>query len=142
MKKAIIFLIPILIIIALNCSKDHDPPTFSKFNIAEIPTNVEASYDQETDTVYITWDMDNTTSIVSYFYSVSDSSDFDMGNVKQYSTHNTDTNYSFDVGNYIPADTDSTILYFTVSAVYKDENLNNFIGPRADIADSALIKRD
>ena len=134
----IIFLIPILIIIAISCSKDHEAPTFSKFDIAKKPTNVEASFDQVTETVNITWEMDNTTNVAGYYYSVSDSSDFDMGTVRHISTHSIDTYYSFDVSN-ITAD---IVLYFTVSAVYKSENLNYFIGPRADIADSALIKRD
>ena len=146
MKKSIIFLTPILILfIVLSCSKGHDAPTFSKYEIATKPVNVVASYDKDTDAVNVIWDIIETTGVVDYVVSVSDSSDFDLGNVNPciaHSTDITDMSYLFEVKNYLSADVDSTILYFTVSAVYKNENLNYFIGPRADIPDSALIKRD
>ena len=115
--------------------------THSEYDIAKKPNNVEATYDNETDTVNITWEMDDTTSVVDYFVSVSDSSDFDLGIVMEILTHSLDTNYSFDIRSYIPADIDSTILYFTVSAVYKTVALNYFIGPRADNPDSAMVLR-
>ena len=146
MKKSIIFLTPILILfIVVSCSKEHDAPTFGKYGIAQKPVNVVASYDTDTDIVNVTWNIIETTSVVDFIVSVSDSSDFDMGNVNPYITHSTDItdmSYLFEVKNYLSADVDSTILYFTVSAVYKEENLNYFIGPRADVPASALIKRD
>jgi len=141
-KKAIIHLIPILIIIiAIGCSSDHEAPTFSKFEVAKKPFDVVASYDIETDKVNVTWDIAETTSIVDYFISVSDSSDFDLGKVWTGSSNSLDKSYLFNVKNYLSPG-DSEILYFTVSAVYKNENLNYFIGPRADLPDSASIKRD
>ena len=146
MKKSIIFLTPILIlIIVLSCSKDHDNPTFGNYKIATKPVSVVASYDKDTDAVNVNWDLNATTDVVDYVVSVSDSSDFDMGTVYPYIVHSTDItdmSYLFDVKNYLAANVDSKILYFTVSAVYKNEILNYFIGPRADIPDSALVTRN
>ncbi len=146
MKKSIIFLTPILILfIILSCSKDHDSPTFSNYDISTKPVNVVASYDNDSDAVNVNWDLNATTDVVDYVVSVSDSSDFDFGNVNPYIVHSTDItemSFLFEVKNYLAADVESKILYFTVSAVYKNDDLNYFIGPRADIPDSAFVKRD
>ena len=137
---------PILILfIILSCSKDHDSPTFSNYDISTKPVNVVASYDNDSDAVNVNWDLNATTDVVDYVVSVSDSSDFDFGNVNPYIVHSTDItemSFLFEVKNYLAADVESKILYFTVSAVYKNDDLNYFIGPRADIPDSAFVKRD
>lgn len=127
--------------VAYSCGRDHEAPTFSKFNVAKKPTNVEATYVLTTDAVNVTWDLSDETSVVDYFVYVSDSSDFELGEVNEYPIHSTNKIYVFDVAKYLPADVDSTVLYFSVSAVYKTVSLSNFIGPRSDDADSSMIKR-
>lgn len=143
MKKLLWIVLPtLLMMVAYSCSKDHEAPTFSKFNVAKKPTNVEATYVLATDAVNVTWDLSDETNVVDYIVYVSDTSDFDLGEVKnEKSIHSTNKIYVFEVAKYLPADVDSTILYFSVSAVYRSESLSNFIGPRSDEADSSMIKR-
>jgi len=142
-KKLIFYATSIaLVYLAIGCSKDHDEPTFSVFTVANKPMDVVASYENVNDDVVVTWKMNETESVISYYVSVSDSSEFDAGIVNSYVTNSLETSYLYDVTSFIPADVDSTILYFTVSAIYKSESVNRLIGPRADVPDSALIKRD
>jgi len=142
-KKLILFLTSILLVYcAIGCSKDHKEPTFSIYNIAKKPMNVVASYDKGNDDVLVTWTMNETNSIIGYYLSVSDSSNFDTGMVNSYPTNTLEKNYMFNVTSYLSADIDSTILYFTVSAIYTNQSTNRLIGPRADVPDSASIKRN
>ena len=139
MKIISFFIVPIfLVVIALGCSKDHSAPTFAKYAVASKPTDVEATYNSLTQSVNVTWIMSNTTGVVDYYVSISDSSDFDFGNLILRATNSLDRSYSFNVVDYVQPGT-STVLYLTVSAVYKNENLNYFVGPRADNPDSTLI---
>ena len=145
MKKKEVFLIPILIFaIALGCSKDNTAPTYSPYDDTSSPENVNAVYDSSEDEVNVSWSMSDTTGVFDFFFSVSDSSVFDEGNVNVFYTDVQSLvspfSYTYPTSVYVPADIDSLILYFTVSAVYKDETFNSFIGPRAEI-DSALVFR-
>ena len=146
MKKILILLIPVIILgIALSCSKDHDAPTFAKYEVTEnSPTNVQATYNSDTDSVSVEWEMNYPQSILDiikgYYIVVSDSSDFDMGHVFHRSTDTTDNSYSLDA-DFIPADVDSAMIYIKVSAVYESETLNSFIGPRSEPAVALEIKR-
>lgn len=141
MKRIIIYLVILLAVVIFGCSKDHNAPTFSTFSATKKPTNIDAIYDETLDVVKITWSMPDTSSIVDYYITVSDSSDFDYGNISNKYSYSRELKYNFDVKNYLPADKDSTILYFNVSATYRNAKLESFIGPRSDIPDSAMIKR-
>ena len=146
MKKILILLIPVIILgIALSCSKDHEAPTFAKYEVTKNPpTNVHATYDVSKDSVDVEWEMNYPQPILDmingYYVVVSDSSDFDMGHVFPRPTDALDNSYSLDAG-FIPADVDSTVIYIKVSAVYESETLNNFIGPRSEPAVAVEIKR-
>jgi len=140
--KLLFMALILLIVLALGCSKDHEPPTFSKYSVTSKPTGVVATYNLEAKTVGVAWDMSNTTGVVDYYVTVSDSSDIDFGNLILKSTNSIDKSYSFDVLEYVSKETESVILYFTVSAVYKNEDLTFFVGPRADVPDTALVKID
>lgn len=141
MKKIVIFLTPILLIgIIFGCSKDHSAPTYAKYKVTKNPEDVQATYDASKDVVDVSWAMADTVGVGAYYVAVSDSSVFDQGNTRGFSTGYGVSNYTYDAFTYIPANVDSLILYFTVSAVYKNETFNNFIGPRAKV-DSALVLR-
>jgi len=140
-KKISILLTPIIIvIIALSCSKDHSAPTFSKY-VTPKPTNVAATYDSEKDAVEVTWDMDNTSGVINYCVSVSDSSEFDMGHVFTKVVGSTEKSYTLK-GEYVSADATGKVYYITVSAIFNTENLKNFYGPQADNPASILVKKE
>jgi len=144
-KKIIIFLTPILIIaIAIGCSKDHSAPTFSTYKATSSPDSVVATYDKTKDVVDVTWDMSDTSGVGDYFVSVSDSNVFDLGKVRGFYANLTEFapphKFVYNAATYVAGDVDSMILYFTVSAVYKNETFKGFIGPRAKV-DSALVYR-
>jgi len=144
-KKKVIILTPILIfVIALGCSKDNSAPTYSPYDDTSSPENVNAMYDSSKDEVNVSWSMNDTTGVFDFFFAVSDSSAFDEGNVNVFYTDVQSLvspfSYTYPTSVYVQADIDSLILYFTVSAVYKNETFNSFIGPRAEI-DSALVFR-
>lgn len=145
MKKIVILLTPIMILAAVyGCSKDHDAPTFSLYAKLKSPTDVVATYDSAKDVVNVTWNMADTASVADFVLTVSDSSVFDEGEVRMFPT-NTKTFVSpykatYEAKTYVDASIDSTVMYFTVSAVYKNATYNYFVGPRATI-DSALVKR-
>jgi len=153
-KKILIFVTPILmIILAFGCSKDHSAPTLSVYKAASSPDSVIATYDAKKDIVNVTWSMSDTTGIIDYYIAVSDSNVFDYGNEKKGYFANLAPlkppyAFTYQASTFVPKSEygDSLILYFTVSAVYKNEIFNGFIGPRAvkpglTYGDSALVYR-
>lgn len=155
MKKILFFLATSLIItIAFGCSKDNVAPSFSKFNQTKMPVNLVATYFQnkvaKTDSIRLTWDMPDTTSVTNFLVSWSDSSNFDLGNVRDTYTNVPvslkitftlqATNVLKSIGYTSVPDTLSHMVYFTVSALYNNKELVNFIGPRS-IAASDTIKQ-
>ena len=152
MKKILIFLTPILIIvIVFGCSKDHSAPTNSVYKSASKPDSVKAVYDPADDEVDLTWIMSDTAGVKDFFVAVSDSNIFDSGETRGFYTNyeKLEPPYSFPYKAYIyhdPAEVDSLILYFNVSAVYKNNVFDNYIGPRAvksgkTYGDSAFVLR-
>jgi len=129
----------ILIFMAYSCSKDHDAPTFSLYSDLKKPTNVIASYNKASNAFTVTWDMANTTDVIDYYISVADSASF---NGITFMRSNGGLTRTFTLaGDFIPSEEDTAIRYFAVHAVYSNENLKSFIGPRSDDADSALFVR-
>ena len=108
-------------------------------------------HDSDEDIVDVTWTMSDTTGVIDYYVAVSDSNVFDYGEEKKgFFTNLVSLTQPFAFANeaftHVPADVDSLILYFNVSAVYKNEIFNGFIGPRAvkpglTYGDSALVYR-
>ena len=154
MKKILICLTPILmIILVFGCSKDHSAPTFSVYKAASSPDSVVATYDAKKDIVNVTWSMSDTTGIIDYYVAVSDSNVFDYGKEKKgFFTNLAPLKppyaFTYQASTFVPKSEygDSLILYFNVSAVYKNEIFNGFIGPRAvkpglTYGDSALVYR-
>jgi hypothetical protein len=151
-KKILFFLATSLIItIAFGCSKDNVAPSFSQFDQTKKPVNVIATYFQnktaKTDSVRLTWDMPDTTSVTNYFISWSDSGNFDLGNVRNTYTNSLKNSFTLQATNIMKSmgytqspDTLSHIVYFTVSALYNNKELFDFIGPRS-IAASDTIKQ-
>lgn len=145
MKKIAILLTPLAILaVVYGCSKDHNAPTFSTYNQLRSPSDVVATYNPATDKVDIAWNMADTSGVVDYVISVSDSSVFDDGNVRLFPTNVANLTPPFtatyDASVYIPVRITSTVRYFTVSAVFKNDTFNYFVGPRANI-DSAFVSR-
>lgn len=159
MKKLLIFLTIIFIIINFACSKEHDPPTLSVFKGIFSPDSLVATHNKIPDVIDVTWQMTKIENVIDFIVSVSDSNVFDLGITKDFHAHtdkdtsgivinDTTFSYVYDSKNLNPATAvgekkaygDSLILYFTVSALYDDENYIMFIGPRA-VIDSALIYR-
>ncbi|MFC1651388.1 hypothetical protein ACFL2X_07435 [Candidatus Latescibacterota bacterium] len=131
MKKIFILLTTIIIvIISLSCSKDHSAPTFGKY-VQPKPSNIAAVYDSETETADVTWDMNDLTDVVGYQLSVSDSSVFDLGYVYPVPTGQV-TNYSLNVKDKV-----GKTLYIKVAAIFNNETMNNYYGPRSD--DTAVV---
>jgi hypothetical protein len=149
-KKILFFLASALIImIAYGCSKDNVAPSFSIFEKTTKPVNLVASFFKntvaKTDSIRLKWDMQDTTSVENYLISWSDSSSFDLGHVQNDYANSLKTTITLQTTNVFKSmgyatvpDTLSHIVYFTVSAVYKNNSLNHFIGPRA-VIDSALV---
>ena len=159
MEKIFVFLAPIIILaIIYGCSKDHSAPTFSQYEKTSEPTEVVATYDKDDDTINVAWKMEDTDGVENYLVAWSDSNVFDEGKPgdqyvkgvgdtelkKEISLSATDVLKTMDL---MYADEDSFIVYFTVSAVYTNDEFFEFIGPRAVVdrsgayADSALILR-
>ena len=145
MKKIIILLTPIVLLaVIFGCDKDHESPTYSTYNQLSSPSDVVATYDTADDAVDVSWNMDDMSDVVNFVLTVSDSSLFDEGNVRMFST-NVDVDsapYStvYDASVHVDAALDSVIMYYTVSAVFKNDTFNYFTGPRA-VIDSALVLR-
>ena len=157
MKKISIFMAPVFILALIflyGCSKDHDAPSFSQYEVTSAPVNVVATYNNGDDNIQVMWEMVNTEGIENYLVAWSDSNVFDLGNTTdEYVKKPGDVVLATEISmsaddvmkkmssSYLQvAEIDSFIVYFTVSAVYKNENFNYFIGPRAEV-DSALILR-
>ena len=159
MKKIFVFLAPIFILaIIYSCSKEHQSPTFSQYEKTSEPTDVIATYDGDNDTINVVWRMEDTAGVVDYLVAWSDSNVFDatFNKSEQFVKKTSDTELKNEITlnasdvlkkmNYY-ADEDSFIVYFTVSAVYTNDEFLKFIGPRAVVdrngtyADSALILR-
>jgi hypothetical protein len=149
-KKILFFLSTALIItIAYGCSKDNVAPSFSVFSKTQRPVSLVASFFKntvaKTDSIRVTWAMPDTTSVVNYLVSWSDSSLFDLGHVQTDYTNSLKTTITYQTTNVLKSmgyvsvpDTLLHVVYFTVAAVYKNTDLNDFIGPRA-VIDSALV---
>lgn len=140
MKRIILFIIAASLV-AVGCSKDNTAPSYSKYNIAQKASNVVATYNKAKDEVAISWVMKDTTGVVDYYLSVSDSSEFNSGRVILRSVNSKTTSYNFALKDYLSADVVSAIIYFDVSPVYKNAKLNYFIGPITGSPDSCMIKR-
>ena len=156
MKKISIFMAPVFILALIflyGCSKDHDSPSFSQYETTSEPVNVVATYNKGDDNIQVMWEMVNTEGIENYLVAWSDSNVFDLGNTTDEYVKKPggglDTEITMKADDVLKkmsstylqvADIDSFIVYFTVSAVYKNEEFNFFIGPRAEV-DSALILR-
>jgi len=151
-KNILIFLTPILIIaIVFGCSKDHSAPTNSIYKIASSPDSVKAVYDPVDDEVNVSWIMSDTAGVKDFFVAVSDSNIFDAGQTRGFYTNykklEPPYNFIYEATTYYnPAEVDSIILYFNVSAVYKNDVFNDYIGPRAvkpgkTYGDSAFVVR-
>lgn len=137
----IIFVSVLLVFVAFGCSKDHDAPTFATYDAIEKPANVTATYDKDTDSVVVSWDMTDNQDIEGYYITSSDSSLFDFGDKNFYPTSGIEKTYSISAS-FVPSDIDSIIYYFDVSAVYDNDTIyNSLIGPRSDEPDSVLIYR-
>lgn len=159
MKKISVFLAPIFILaIIYSCSKEHQAPTFSQYEKTSEPTDVFATYNSDNDSINVVWKMEDTAGVVDYLVAWSDSNVFDEGKpgyqfvkgVLDTVLKNEITLNATDVlkkMKLVYANEDSFIVYFTVSAVYTNDEFFGFIGPRAVVdrngtyADSALILR-
>ncbi|MDP2982000.1 MAG: hypothetical protein Q8O92_01550 [Candidatus Latescibacter sp.] len=150
MKRIVFFLATALIItIAYGCSKDNVAPSFSVFEQTKRPVNLVASFFKntvaKTDSIRLTWSMPDTTSVTNYLVSWSDSSVFDLGKVRDEYTNSLKTTYTLQTTKVLKSmgyttvpDTLLHVVYFTVSALYNNKTLTDFIGPRA-VVDSALV---
>jgi len=149
-KKIFIFLAPAMIAAAMyGCSKDHESPTFSKFESSlHKPVNLVATYIKASDEFVLKWSMPDTSSVKMFNVSWSDSNVFDLGNMSNEFTNSLTPEYKLSAAStlkkmgytaqYVTTKADSFIVYFTVSAVYQSNTFNEFIGPRSDV-DSALV---
>lgn len=143
----------VILAVVYGCSKDHESPTFSKFeDLMKMPNDLIATFSKTTDTFNLQWSMADTNSVKKYYIAWSDSNVFDEGkNISSSNqfTQNLDTQINLDVSKVMKAmgyitltqaQKDSFIVYFTVSAVYSNDLFNEFIGPRS-VIDSALVFR-
>lgn len=138
MKKIFLtFTLLALVVFAYSCSKDHESPTFSQFEVAKKPTNVVATYNATANAFTVTWNMQDPTDVIDYYVTVADSSSFEGIN-KQFAVGSAATTYTIPV-NFIP--NSPAVRYFAVSAIYSNDTVKTFIGPRSDVADSALYVR-
>lgn len=145
MKRIIVFLTPVLIAAVMyGCSKDHESPTFSKYEgFMKKPETFEASFQRSTDEFSLKWTMPDTNSVTKYYIAWSDSNVFDLGKRASIFTETAQTDYTVSVSQVLrsltyEASKDSFIVYFTVAALYSNETFNEFIGPRS-VVDSALV---
>lgn len=149
MKKILIFLAPAMIAAVMyGCSKDHESPTFSKFDESmQKPVNLVATYNRATDEFTMKWSMPDTNSVKMFNVSWSDSNVFDLGRISNEFTNSLNPEFKQSATTVLKkmgytaqyvSKADSFIVYFTVSAVYQNNTFNEFIGPRSDV-DSALV---
>ena len=149
MKKILLLLTPVFILIAVfGCSKDHEAPTFTKYNVtANEPTNVNATFDIDKDVVKVAWDMNYSAnildSVVGYEITVSDSLNFYKGDLhNKIATGSTEKSYEIPAGNYITEEDTLKVLYFNVAAIFKIGEQELFTGSFSDNPASAAITRD
>jgi len=152
-KRIIIFLAPIVLLImyGIGCSKNHEAPTFGKYDTLNTPADVVATFNAGTEMIDIAWTMDDLDGVVDYFIGVSDSSVFNDGHIVEFFTdipradiQNTPYNKSFNLEKCLPGavvDADSVILYIRVSAVYNNDQFKNFIGPQSS-SDSTIVRQN
>ncbi len=145
MKRIIVFLAPALIAaVFLGCSKDHDPAGFGKYeSFMKKPANLVATFERSTDEISLSWEMPDTNSVKMFSVAWSDSNVFDLGRRSSEFTGDVNTTRKMSVSHVLraigqPANADSFIVYFTISALYSNETFNEFVGPRSDV-DSALV---
>lgn len=145
MKKIVLFLAPMLVLaITYGCSKDHSSPTFSKYEgLMKTPSSLIATYVKSKDEFNLTWDLSDTNSVKMFYVAWSDSNVFDLGKKSDEFTNSLNKTYTLNATKVLKtmgytAPKDSFIVYFTVSAVYNNAQLNEFIGPRS-VVDSALV---
>jgi len=149
-RKILLFLATSLMItIAFGCSKDNVAPSFSTYSQTKKPVNLVATFFKnsvaKTDSIRLTWDMTDTTSVTNYLISWSDSSNFDLGNVREAYINTLKTTCTLQTTNVLKSmgyttvpDTLQHVVYFTVSALYNNSNLVNFVGPRS-VVDTATV---
>ena len=134
----------VLMAIVYGCSKDHESPTFSKYDsILKQPTNFVAVYNKTTKAFSLNWDMPDTSSVTTYSVTWSDSNVFDLGLVQDKYTESLNKSYSISASEVLKsmgytAHKDSFIVYFAISAVYSNAQFRDFSGPRS-VVDSALV---
>lgn len=134
----------LILAVAYGCSKDHSSPTFSKYDgLMKAPTNLVATYVKSKDEFNLTWELSDTNSVKMYYVAWSDSNVFDLGKKSDEFTNSLNKAYTLNATRIMKtmgytAPKDSFIVYFTVSAVYNNSELNEFIGPRS-VVDSALV---
>jgi len=145
-KRIILISVPLITMALMaGCSSDIDSPSFSNYKKMKSPISLEASYDASIDKVKLTWELPDTSGVIDFFLTTSDSSLIDSGDYFRSVPMGVDVtqtpySYLYDTSVFIPSTVDSLVMYFTVSPVYQNATYNSFIGPRA-IADSAMVKR-
>lgn len=131
MKRILIVMTTIaFVIIAIGCSKDHSAPTFGTYDTPK-PSNVAVSYNSDDQTADVTWTMANSTDVVGYQLSISDSSLFDLGHI-----YNEPTGQA--TSQTIKINDTSKTYYIKVGAIFNNDTLNNFYGPLSD--DAAVLE--
>lgn len=114
---------------------------FSVFQQTKRPVNLVGTFFKITDSIRLTWDMPDITSVTNYLVAWSDSS----GKFGDDYTNSLDTTYTlqtakvFDrMGYTTTPDTLFHVIYFTVSALYNNKDWKNVIGPGSAV-DSVLV---
>jgi hypothetical protein len=97
------------------------------------PTIIEATLDTLTNTVKLVWTISDTTGVVKYIASSSDSSDFYSGNWHTIDDNVVADSLVYSVNDDYPLSVTPLTVYFNVSAVVKTDELNFFVGPKSDI---------
>ena len=146
MRKIFLFLAPmVLLTIVYGCSKDHEAPTFSKYDsVMKQPVDFVAVYDSLKKEFNMIWEMPDTNSVKTYNIAWSDSNVFDLGHVSSKNSQSMSNSFNIPSSEVFKTmgyttNPDSFIVYFTVSAVYSNNEFAEFIGPRAVVA-SALVR--
>ena len=109
----------VLLAIVYGCSKDHEAPTFSKYNSTQ-PTGFVAVFNKTTKEFNMSWNLTDTASVKTYNVAWSDSNVFDLGHVSSQNTQSLNQNYTVLASKVLQtmgytAKKDSFIVYFTVS---------------------------
>jgi len=127
---------------AYSCGKDHEAPTFSQYDMTSKPTSVVATYNKAANTFTVTWYMTKTADVIDYYVTIADSAEFDNGITTTRTVGSTATTYTVTkASDLIPSSQTTAVRYFAVSAIYSNADVKTFVGPRSDVADSALFVR-